>query len=90
MTRWQCEPAVLADERVILLDRATRLRRSTPRGSRKMELGELARAHGVSERTLYRYLNDFHPCPGFPEGSCLTKVRGGGLCHFCRRTKAMT
>ena len=28
----------------------------------------------------------FKPCPGYPDGSCLTKVRGGGMCRFCSRS----
>jgi len=36
---------------------------------------------GVSTRTLQRYLRLRTPCPG---PRCLTWVRGGGLCTFCR------
>jgi hypothetical protein len=48
----------------------------------------IAETYGVSVRTIQRYHRDQHPCPGYPENSCLTKVRGGGLCTFCRKTKA--
>lgn len=52
-----------------------------------------AETYGVTERTIYRYLNDPHQCFGDPKGSCLTKmsghdlVRKGGLCSFCSRTR---
>jgi hypothetical protein len=38
---------------------------------------------GVSLRTVQRHANAFVPCPG---PRCMTNVRGGGLCSFCRRT----
>ena len=44
---------------------------------------DLARAMSVDVRTIYRYLNTSTPCPG---PRCLTMVRGGGLCRFCRRS----
>lgn len=37
----------------------------------------------VSLRTVQRHANAFLPCPG---ERCMTNVRGGGLCSFCRRT----
>jgi hypothetical protein len=50
-------------------------------------LEQIAETYGVSVRTVQRYLHDSHPCPGYPEGSCMTKVQGGGLCGFCRRSR---
>ena len=47
---------------------------------------QIAETYGVTTRTIYRYLADQHPCPGYPAGTCLTKVKGGGLCRFCQRT----
>jgi hypothetical protein len=87
MTRWQRLPAI--ENKDALVRRAMHLRLVTPRGERKRSLDELARSAGITERSLYRYLRDYLPCPGYPEGSCLTKVQGGGLCSFCRRSKAL-
>lgn len=60
MTRWQHLPALADDERHQLVDRARRLRRLIPPrygiGQTTRELDELARCHGVTLRTLYRYL----------------------------------
>lgn len=50
---------------------------------------QIAQTYAITPRTVYRYLADKHPCPGYPEGSCLTKVRGGGLCSYCRKTRGM-
>jgi hypothetical protein len=44
---------------------------------------EAARTLGVSLRTVQRYQADSHPCPG---PACLTLVKGGGMCSFCRRS----
>lgn len=90
MTRWQRQPA-LPEEHVLRLVHSAQAAkdRIRPLNGRKSELEALARAHGVTGRTLYRYLRDYLPCPGYPQGSCLTKVQGGGLCSFCKRTKAM-
>ena len=38
---------------------------------------------GVSLRTVQRHAGAFVLCPG---PRCMTNVRGGGLCTFCRRT----
>lgn len=86
MTRWQRLPIV--DDRAELVSAARRLQ-SAMYGIRNREMDHLARRYGVSLRTLHRYLNDSYLCPGYPEGSCLTKVRGGGLCAYCRKTKAL-
>lgn len=48
-----------------------------------MAIEDIASAIGLDRRTIYRYLSESSPCPG---PRCLTMVRGGGLCRFCRRT----
>jgi hypothetical protein len=57
---------------------------------RKGNLATLAAEYGVSPRTAMRYISRARrapaPCPG---PRCLTMVRGGGLCSFCRRTAEM-
>lgn len=50
---------------------------------------QLAETYQVSTRTIQRYLVRKHRCPGYPVDSCLTDVRGGGLCRFCSRSKAL-
>ncbi len=54
-----------------------------PRGSRKEAIEAAARRYGVTGRTAYRYAALPQPCPG---PRCMTMVRGGGLCGFCRRS----
>jgi len=44
-------------------------------------VADLAEAMHVDARSIYRYLRLRTPCPG---PRCLTMVRGGGLCSFCR------
>lgn len=45
-----------------------------------------AKKLGVSLRTVQRSRQRPQQCHGYPQGSCLTWVNGGGLCSFCRRT----
>jgi hypothetical protein len=87
MTRWQTLPIVPDDTRAEMVAAARRIQ-STLFGIRTQELDHLARRYGVTLRTLQRYMNDKYPCPGYPEGSCLTNVQGGGLCRYCQKTKA--
>jgi len=49
---------------------------------------DIADTYQVSVRTVQRYLRSKHRCPGYPLESCLTDVAGGGLCTFCRKTRA--
>lgn len=89
MTRWQTVPIIPDDTRADLVAAARHIKASM-HGIQEQELDHLARRYGVTLRTLQRYLNGFYRCPGYPEGSCLTNVRGGGLCGFCRKSKAPT
>lgn len=41
---------------------------------------------GVSIRTVQRHAGRRLACPG---PRCLTVVRGGGLCSFCRKTEIL-
>lgn len=42
---------------------------------------KLAEALHMNVRTVYRWIDAPTPCPG---ERCLTLVRGGGPCSFCR------
>lgn len=46
-------------------------------------LEEAAKRLGVSVRTVQRMVNRSYPCPC---PCCLTSVRGGGFCAWCRKS----
>jgi len=41
---------------------------------------------GIDERSVRRIRQRQQQCPGYPPGSCLTWVKGGGLCSYCRKS----
>lgn len=44
---------------------------------------EVAEVYACDTRTVYRMAQRRYACPG---PRCLTMVRGGGLCSYCRAT----